>query len=225
MYAEEDFLQISGIQHFAFCRRQWALIHVEQQWVENVLTAKGRAEHTRVHDDKVKDYRNGKITIRGLKVHSYELGVSGECDAVEFSPVSDGITLKGREGQWSVIPIEYKHGTTKSNDCDRLQVAVQAMCLEEMFSYKIEKSYIFYFENRRREEVPLTDGIRKDVKETLEEMHAYMARKYTPKVKSGKGCNNCSLKNICIPKLQNKKISVAEYIEDYTKGKNHEEDA
>ena len=149
MYTDEELLQLSGIQHFSFCRRQWALIHVEQQWAENVLTAEGRIEHNRVHDSKVTDIRNGKITMRGLKVQSHKLGISGECDAVEFIPVDNGITLNGREGQWSVAPVEYKHGTIKSNDCDRLQVAIQAMCLEEMFSYRIDKAYIFYFENMK----------------------------------------------------------------------------
>ncbi len=215
MYTDEDFLQISGIQHFSFCRRQWALIHVEQQWVENVLTAQGRVDHERVHDNKVKDYRNGKITIRGLKVCSRELGVSGECDAVEFIQDPDGITLKGREGQWSVIPVEYKHGTEKISDCDRLQVAIQAMCLEEMFSYTIDKVYIFYFENRRREEVLLTDALRENARKATEEMHLYMTRRYTPKVKPGKGCNNCSLKEICLPQLQEKQQTVSEYINGY----------
>lgn len=219
MYTDEEFLQISGIQHFTFCRRQWALIHVEQQWVENFLTAQGGVEHQRVHGNKASDMRDGKLTMRGLKIHSYRLGVSGECDAVEFLPVQNGITLHGRNGQWAVIPVEYKHGTIKSNDCDRMQVAIQAMCLEEMFSCKIEKSYIFYFENRRREEVVLTDELRLSVEKTLEEMHSYMKRKYTPKVKPCKSCRNCSLKDICLPDLQGKQQSVTDYIASYMEEK------
>ena len=216
MYTDEEFLQLSGVQHFVFCRRQWALIHIEQQWMENALTAEGRVEHNRVHDNKVTDIRNGKLTLRGLKVHSRRLGVSGECDAVEFLPTADGITLQGREGQWNVIPVEYKHGTTKISDCDRLQVAMQAMCLEEMFSCKIETAYIFYFEDRRREEVMLSADLRQKAEEILKEMHGYMARKYTPQVRPVKGCNNCSLKDICLPQLrQNKCQSVADYINSY----------
>ena len=218
-YADDEFLQLSGVQHFIFCRRQWALIHVEQQWVENVLTAEGRVEHNRVHDNKVTDIRNGKLTMRGLKVHSHKLGVSGECDAVEFLLAEDGITLNGREGQWSVAPVEYKHGTVKSDDCDRMQVAIQAMCLEEMFSCKIEKAFIFYFRNRRREEVIITDDLRRNIENTLEEMHSYMERKYTPKVKPGKGCRNCSLNDICLPVLQEKQQSVTDYISAYMEEK------
>ncbi len=218
MYTEDEFLLLSGVQHFAFCRRQWALIHVEQQWVENVLTAEGRDEHQRVHDNKITDVRNGKITMRGLKVHSHRLGVSGECDAVEFTPAENGITLRGRDGEWTVSPVEYKHGSVKSNDCDRLQVAIQAMCLEEMFSCEIDNAYIFYFSNRRREEVFLDSEIRKQAEDTLEEMHSYMRRRYTPKVKPSNACKNCSLKDICLPELQEKRQSVSDYIEEFVGG-------
>lgn len=218
MYTEDEFLLLSGVQHFAFCRRQWALIHVEQQWVENVLTAEGRDEHQRVHDNKITDVRNGKITMRGLKVHSHRLGVSGECDAVEFTPAENGITLRGRDGEWTVSPVEYKHGSVKSNDCDRLQVAIQAMCLEEMFSCEIDNAYIFYFSNRRREEVYLDSEIRKQAEDTLEEMHSYMRRRYTPKVKPSNACKNCSLKDICLPELQEKRQSVSDYIEEFVGG-------
>lgn len=218
MYTEDEFLLLSGVQHFAFCRRQWALIHVEQQWVENVLTAEGRDEHQRVHDNKITDVRNGKITMRGLKVHSHRLGVSGECDAVEFTPAENGITLRGRDGEWTVAPVEYKHGSVKSNDCDRLQVAIQAMCLEEMFSCEIDNAYIFYFRNRRREEVFLDSEIRKLAEDTLEEMHSYMRRRYTPKVKPSNACKNCSLKDICLPELQEKRQSVSDYIEEFVGG-------
>ena len=215
MYTEEDFLQLSGIQHFSFCRRQWALIYIEQQWEENILTAGGRMDHHRVHDNEVKDYRNGIMTLRGLKIHSHELGVSGECDAVEFSKVQDGITLKGRKGQWAVTPVEYKHGAVKVNDCDRLQVTAQAMCLEEMFSFNIQKAYIFYFKDRRREEVLLSETLREKVKKMLSEMHSYMDKKYTPAVKPSKNCNNCSLKNICLPNLHKEQSSVEAYINHY----------
>lgn len=213
MYTDDELLMLSGLQHFEFCKRQWALIHVEQQWVENVLTAEGRIEHERVHDNNVTDIRNGKLTFRGLKILSYKLGVSGECDAVEFSPNAEGITLHGRNGKWLVAPVEYKHGKTKISDCDRLQVATQAICLEEMFSCNIEKAYIFYFETRRREEVILDNALRKKVEDTLAEMHSYMSRKYTPKVKASKSCYNCSLKDICLPELQTgKSQSVSEYV-------------
>ena len=93
------------------------------------------------------------------------------------------------------------------------------MCLEEMFSYTVEKAYIFYFENRRREEVLITKELRENARRIIEEMHSYMMRKYTPKVRLGKGCNSCSLKEACLPQLQEKKQTVSEYISEYIKAK------
>jgi len=225
MYEEKDYLQLSGIQHFAFCRRQWALIHVEEQWMDNYLTASGSIEHDRVHNDAIKDIRNGRITIRGLKVFSKRLGVSGVCDAVEFIPASDGITLYGKEGKWKVLPIEYKHGTKKSDDCDKLQVALQAICLEEMFFCDISEGCLYYHENRRRENFEITVELIQKARAMLEEMHLYMKKGYTPIVKPGKFCNNCSLKDICMPTLMKNRETVKSYIDRYLGGAENEKNA
>lgn len=205
---------LSGIQHFAFCRRQWALIHIEQQWSENYLTASGRITHERVHDRDVWDMRNGVITVRGMQIKSSALGISGECDAVEFIPSDEGITLHGREGKWIVRPIEYKNGESKVNDCDRLQATAQAMCLEEMFCCPVEEAHIFYNKTRRREKFDITDELRSTVRSMLSEMHELYKRGYTPSVKPDKNCASCSLKDICLPVLLKKKRqgSVADYI-------------
>jgi len=225
MYTEDDFLQLSGIQHFSFCRRQWALIHIEQEWVENGLTTEGKIEHERVHNESVQDIRNGVLTMRGLRIHSFSMGISGECDAVEFIPSDTGITLNNRKGQWQVCPVEYKHGKAKINDCDRLQTALQAMCLEEMFSTEIKKGCIFYHETRRREYVEITDDLRSKAIDTVTEMHSYMKRGYTPKPKMSKSCGKCSLADICIPLLEKKTEAVAEYIERHILEGTDEENA
>lgn len=215
-YAEEDYLQLSGIQHFSFCRRQWALIHIEHQWDENYLTAHGRVTHERVHSKDCCDMRGGILTIRGLDIHSAELGAVGTCDAVEFKPAEDGITLSGRKGKWSLCPVEYKRGRTKANDCDRLQVCAQAMCLEEMFCCEIDTAYLFYFETRRREKVELTQDLRREVCGMFREMHGYFSRGHTPTVRPSKSCEACSLSDVCLP-LLNKKSgqSVRDYISEY----------
>ena len=109
-YREEDFLQLSGLQHFTFCRRQWALIHIEQQWEENVLTVKGNLFHEKVHDGYSAEKRKNIIISRGMPVHSRTLGISGECDVVEFVRAEEGIALPGREGRYILYPIEYKRG-------------------------------------------------------------------------------------------------------------------
>lgn len=210
---DNDYLLISGLQHFVFCRRQWALIHIEQQWQENFLTAEGRVVHSRVHDVGVKDFRNGTLTIRGLNVKSDKLGLTGTCDAVEFIPSDDGITLSGYEGLWKVCPVEYKHGSSKSGDCDRFQTAAQALCLEEMFSCQIDEAHIFYNETRQREKFEISTELRERVKAMTSEMHDYYSRGYTPKVKPSKSCRSCSLSDLCLPNLlKSKNKNVKSYM-------------
>ena len=211
-YREEDYLMISGIQHFRFCRRQWALIHVEQQWEENVHTVVGELMHEKVHDPNMTETRKDVIVVRALPVSSREMGVSGECDAVEFHKSEDGIRLRGHRGLYEIYPIEYKKGRPKNTEEDILQLTAQVMCLEEMFSTSIPEGALFYGETRRRESVKITDELRSEVKEMFREMHQYYDRGYTPKVKWDKKCNGCSLKEICLPKLE-KTSSVRHYLE------------
>ena len=211
-YKEEDYLMLSGIQHFSFCRRQWALIHIEQQWDENLRTVEGNIFHKKAHDGYSSEKRRDVIISRGMPVFSPALGISGVCDIVEFyRDDKKGISLHGREGRYLVYPVEYKKGQPKEDEADVLQLAAQAMCLEEMLECEIEKGYLYYGEIRRRIEVWLDEKIRQQVRDTFEEMHHYYERRYTPKVKRTKACNACSLKDLCIPKLM-KERSVKEYI-------------
>lgn len=211
-YRECDFLQISGIQHFAFCRRRWALIHIEGLWAENLRTVNGEIFHERAHDPSLSEKRGDLITVRALRVFSSELGISGECDVVEFRRDDEnGAKLRGRDGRWMPTPIEYKSGSSKAGDADRLQLCAQAMCLEEMLGVDIELGYMFYGETHRREKVYINAELRQAVKDAVSEMHSYMSRGYTPKVKTGKFCNACSLKELCLPALCKNK-SAAEYI-------------
>ena len=216
MYNEEEFLQLSGIQHFAFCRRQWALAYIELQWQENVRTVEGHLLHENAHDAAMKEKRGDLIIVRAMPVHSREIGISGECDVVEFHRSKEGIPISGREGKYTVIPVEYKRGKPKSNDVDALQVAAQALCLEEMLCCDIPYGYIYYGEIRRREKIEFTDSLRRKVKDMFAEMHKYYRQRYTPKVKWSKSCNACSLKDICLPVL-NKNISVKSYLDNRIK--------
>ena len=166
-YAEEDYLQISGIQHFAFCRRRWALIHIEGQWAENARTVGGTIFHERAHDAGLSEKRGDLLTVRGLRVFSAMLGISGECDVVEF----------------------------------RLQLCLEAMCLEEMLGCRIDSGYLYYGEVRRREPVAIDAALRDTACAAAREMHAYMRRGYAPRVKTGRFCRACSMKDICLPAL------------------------
>ena len=175
-YQEEDYLMISGIQHFHFCRRQWALIHIEQQWAENVHTAVGELMHKKVHDPYLKEKRKDVLVVRALPVASRLMGVSGECDVVEFHKCEDGFSLHGHRGTYRMYPVEYKKGKPKDSQEDALQLTAQAMCLEEMFSARIPEGALFYGETRRREPVIFTEELRRQVKDSFEEMHQYMKR-------------------------------------------------
>lgn len=109
-YNEEDFLQLSGLQHFRFCRRRWALIHIEHQWAENYRTIDGAILHENAHDTDLQERRGDRFITRGVSVYSAELGVSGQCDVLEYHRGSVGIPLSGKEGLWQPYPVEYKRG-------------------------------------------------------------------------------------------------------------------
>lgn len=213
-YREEDYLMISGIQHFAFCRRQWALIHVEWQWQENLRTVEGKIIHERCHDEKFTEKRGDLLICRGMRIFSSRMGVTGQCDVVEFTKGETGAFLLGREGVWQPCPVEYKRGKPKQDKSDALQLCAQAMCLEEMLCCDIPEAQLFYDEIHRRERVVLTSELRQEVKNMFLEMHDYYAKGVTPKVRSNKKCNSCSLKDLCLPKLAKKK-SVNAYYQAY----------
>lgn len=213
-YKEEEFLQISGLQHFQFCRRQWALIHVEQLWAENLRTVEGELLHERAHDASQRERRGELLVTRDMRVFSPSLGVSGSCDVVEFIRSDTGVPLCGQEGKYRPYPIEYKRGSPRTDNANHLQLCAQAMCLEEMLCCDIPEGALYYGETRRREKVDFTEGLRQEVKDKLEEMHQLYRRRYTPKVRPSKSCNACSLKEVCLPKLM-KKRSVGQYLREH----------
>lgn len=215
-YSEEDFLQLSGLQHFAFCRRQWALIHIEQIWQENLRTIEGVLLHEKAHDAFETEKRGDVLISRGMPVFSRTLGVSGVCDVVEFHLSPDGVPLAGRQGRYVPVPVEYKRGSPKENDADRLQLCCQAMCLEEMLVCGIGHGKLYYGETNRRTDVALDDALREQARAMLEEMHGLYRRRHTPRAKPAKGCQACSLKDWCLPKLA-RKSGAAQYIQSVVK--------
>ena len=210
----DDYLQMSGIQHFCFCRRQWALAYMEQQWAENLRTAEGHLLHARCHADSFHEKRGDLLTVRGLQVVSHRLRLSGTCDVVELHADPDGVSLQGYPGLWLPLPVEYKHGSPKVNDADRLQLCAQAMALEEMLVCDVPRGAIFYAETRRREWVDLTVELRQKAQRMADEMNDYFSRGYTPKVKPVKHCNACSLKELCLPVLC-RRADAAGYVQNH----------
>lgn len=212
-YSEDEYLMISGIQHYVFCRRQWALIHIEQQWSDNWRTTDGSIMHRNVHDRTFNEKRGNVITARAMSISSPRLGVTGECDAVEFISDPNGVEISGRDGKFRVVPIEYKRGEPKENLCDEMQLAAQAICLEEMLCCDISLGYIYYGETRRRNKVDISDELKSRTEKAIIDMHSMYDRRYTPKVKRSKACNACSLKNICLPVICGSKTA-SEYIKE-----------
>ena len=195
----EEYLAISGIQHFCFCRRQWALIHLEQQWSENLRTAEGRLQHDRCHNETFREKRGDLLTVRGMRVISHRLQLSGVCDVVEFHADPDGVPLQGYEGIWRPVPVEYKHGVSKQNDADRLQLCAQAMCLEEVYHTTIAEGAIFYISSHRRQRVVLDEPLRRLVLETAKELHHIRESLSVPAARYSEKCKRCSLLEYCMP--------------------------
>lgn len=212
IYSEENFLLLSGLQHFRFCRRQWALIHIENQWAENGRTVDGAIIHEKAHDQSFTESRGDTVITRGVSVFSHTLGVSGQCDVLEYHRSADGIPLTGREGMWVPFPVEYKRGSPREDTGDMLQLCGQAMCLEEMLCCEIPCGALYYNEIRRRIPVTFTEELRCEVRHLLGEMHDLYQKQYTPKVKPTRSCNACSLKDLCLPKLS-RASSVLSYIQ------------
>ncbi|HLR70463.1 MAG TPA: CRISPR-associated protein Cas4 [Pseudogracilibacillus sp.] len=208
----DEYLMISGIQHFEFCKRQWALIHIEQQWREDVRTMEGKHLHEKADQPFIKEKRGHKLIVRGMPIKSHKLKVSGVCDVVEFIKDEEGIELVNATGKYLPYPVEYKRGKPKKNDADLLQLTAQAMCLEEMLLCDVHEGYMYYHEVRKRISVPITKRLRERVNEITAEMHSYFERNYTPRVKTGSFCKRCSLQNICLPVLMNRQ-SVKSYLD------------
>lgn len=189
MIAEEDYVTLSALQHYAFCPRQCAIIHTEREWTENVLTTFGKIEHERV-DSAVETYRGGVRTVRSVSLVNHALGIKGVADVVEFHTSEQGI---------SIIPVEYKHGQPKEHRADAIQLCAQALCLEEMHSCCINIGYLYYRSVRRRMAVEFGVDLRNLTLQTIIETRRLLKSGELPFVSCHAGCKACSLYEICLP--------------------------
>ncbi len=212
LYKEEDIIQLSGIQHFAFCPRQFALVYIELQWKENLLTTKGKIFHEKVDDPYKMDSSKSLIVWRSVNLISYHLGLAGRADVIEFKKNKSGIKLQNKQGRWLPYPVEYKCGKPKPDQRDEVQLCAQAICIEEMFSTNINEGCLFYGEIRRRTVVRFTKELRKLVTDYAEEMHHLVQHTITPLPVYKPHCKSCSLFDICLPKNINKRNTVAAYL-------------
>lgn len=192
MFSEDQLLPISALQHLLFCERQCALIHLEQLWTENQFTAEGRVLHERAHEgpDEARHTVEGNVRItRGLAVRSLALGLSGQCDIVEFHMRADG----------AVLPVEYKRGKPKSHSADEVQLCAQALSLEEMLGRPVLRGALYYGQRRRRTEIEFDENLRSLTRGTAARLHELIASRATPPAVREKKCDACSLLPLCLP--------------------------
>ena len=178
---------ISALEHWSYCPRQCALIHVEQTFDENLYTLRGRAVHKQV-DEVESVVERGVRVERALPIRNRRLGLVGKADVVE---------LHGEVP----YPVEYKHGSRRQREHDDLQLCAQAMCLEDMTGQAVLRGAIFHYKSRRRREVIFTPALRRQVEEAVTAIRSLLAEKKLPPPVNDRRCEKCSLKEACMPQV------------------------
>lgn len=196
-------LFLSGVQHYKFCPRQWALIHIDIQWTDNRLTLEGKYIHQNVDNPKYRHRAGERPALRSVPVASKELGLTGICDLIELleSNSKEAITVDKYDGRWTPFPVEYKHGKRKPDSCDILQLCAQAMCIEEKYAITISQGAIFYASEHHRMDVQFSDILRQEVKDVVRRMHSLFDSGTIPEPNFSPKCRNCSIINICNPTI------------------------
>jgi len=207
MHDESSLLPLSALQHYLFCERQCALIHIEQVWADNQFTSEGNVLHERTHEGPDESRPGVRIT-RGMPVRSFELGLSGQCDVVEFHLGSARSVTPARSSRAEdgappslpeIIPVEYKRGKPKAHAADEVQLCAQALCLEEMLGRSIERGMLYYGKRRRRTDVIFDSALCELTRDTARRLHALFDSRRTPLAQREKKCESCSLLDLCLP--------------------------
>lgn len=207
MYNKDDLVMLSALQHLLFCPRQCALIHVEQLWIENRLTAEGRILHERVHT-AARESRRKIRTEYDMPIRSLKLGLIGRADVVDFHLRADG--------QWQPYPVEYKRGRPKKDDSDRVQLCAQGLCIEEMLSIPVVAGALYYGKKKRRLEVEFDQSLRSTTMDTANQLHKLLNSGQTPPPRYSRRCDTCSFLEYCLPKITGKRNKVANYMKQMT---------
>ena len=209
MYTEDDLIPLSALQHLLFCERQCALIHIEQMWNENLFTAEGRIMHERVDEAGRESRGNVRIEF-AMPLRSLRLGLVGKADVVEFHRKSALQNVKSPE--WVPFPVEYKRGKPKEDNCDRVQLCAQALCLEEMLDVEIPCGALFYGKTRRRKDVDFDNALRQETESAAIQLHKLIESGKTPPPVYTPKCKSCSFFHVCLPKIIEKRRSVKQYL-------------
>lgn len=198
MFTEDNFIQLSALQHYVFCPRQCALIHVDDAWNDNVYTVRGNILHGKVDTDTY-ETRGALKTVRGLRIHSFRLGIVGRADAVEFRKPKEGAA------EPEIMPVEFKSGQPKDDISDKVQLCAQALCLEEMLKTPVKRGAFFYGRIRRRVAVEIDEQLRRQTEEMISAVHDLVSCKHVPPARYMEKCRRCSLEDVCQPKAMNER--------------------
>jgi CRISPR-associated exonuclease Cas4 len=211
-FAEDDLLPLSALADIVFCERRAALHHIEKLWEDNIFTAQGTVMHQHAHELRTEVRENARI-VRGLRLRSLTLGLTGKADVVEFHRLPDagrestgygelppGTDLKGVSGQWQPFPVEYKRGRLRHEEGYEIQLCAQALCLEEMLEVAVPSGAIYYGRTRRRLEVAFDDKLRAQTDAAAARLHELVREGKTPAARYEKKCEKCSLLPLCMPK-------------------------
>lgn len=219
MYSDEELISLSALQHWLYCPRQCALIHVEQAWAENRFTAEGEALHERVHERDTES-RIDLLIVRSLRLVARKLGLVGQADVVEFRRCeSEGCRLPNRAGLWQPFPVEYKRGKAKLEPWDDVQLCGQALCLEEMLGAEVARGALYYGQPRKRKEVTFDEVLRAQVVKAVGDVRDLLTRGETPTVKySARKCGSCSLVNQCLPQTMCRNKDMRRYLDSVLEG-------
>jgi CRISPR-associated exonuclease Cas4 len=210
-YDDDNLLLLSGIQHFAFCQRQWALIHIEKQWAENMRTVEGKQLHERADDPYFMETRHNVKIVRSIPLVSRRLGMYGVADVIEYYHDNEADSTP------QINIVEYKRGKPKPDDRDEVQLCAQAICLEEMLGIELKYGYFFYGETKHRCKVNFDDKLREKVKNLAIQMHDFFKRGITPAPIKDKKCRCCSMKELCLPVLGKKENTAGIYLKRLVK--------
>lgn len=220
MYAEEELLPVSGLQHMVYCERQAALIHVDRIWADNAFTVEGSHLH-RVVDEEGEFERGGIRLLRGVALRSLRLGLVGKADVVELHPAREGERAVAVSGlgatEWHPVPVEYKRGRPKAHRADEVQLCAQAICLEEHFEVRLEKGFLYYGQQRRRTEVPLGEELRRHTEEVALAFHELVRSQAIPVRTRDARCDRCSLLDVCMPPKRGRTTSPRRFLRDWVR--------
>jgi CRISPR-associated exonuclease Cas4 len=204
VYTEDDLLPISALQHLLFCERQCALIHIEGVWADNRLTVEGHHLHEKAHAGPDERRQQTRV-VRGLPLRSLRLGLAGMADVVQFHPDPEG-------GPPTIFPIEYKRGSPKKSNADRVQLCAQALCLEEMLDASVPQGALFYGRTRRRLKVAFDAELREETIRAAARLRDLIVRGVTPTAMRQPKCRNCSLVDVCLPTAFRPRRTASDYL-------------